>query len=358
MRILLLNFEKGWRGGERQTLLSMQEYRDAGHTVALLARSESELARVTRDEGFIVHEVGSIAGLYRCLWRQRAAFDVFHAQTANTMTCLAVIKPVLHGLTVFTRRTAFPVQRREAITAWKWRRADIFVAITQAAASEPRRLGVTVHHVIPSAVEYHEADDRAIAAMRDQFGIGGRHVIATAAALSEEKDPLTLIEAIHQLRQWRDDFVFLHFGSGGAMDAAARQRVEQLGLQNHYIFAGFHANITDCYRLMHVFVLSSRHEALGSSVLDAFLYEVPVVSTTAGGLRDVLAHGRGIACAPGDAQALAQGVRQVLDKPALSQKMVALARDYVHAEHGVRQMGQRYLDAYAQAVCDASQRAQ
>ena len=35
MRILHLNLEKGWRGGERQTLLTLRGLRAGGHEVAL-----------------------------------------------------------------------------------------------------------------------------------------------------------------------------------------------------------------------------------------------------------------------------------------------------------------------------------
>lgn len=350
MRILMLNFEKGWRGGERQTLLSMQGLREAGHDVALLARRGEKLAQAAREAGFVVHEESGAAGVCRCLLRQRAHYDVFHAQTANTVTWLAILKPVLRGVTVFTRRTAFPVTRRPALTAWKWRRVDVMAALTEAAAAEPRRLGVPVPHIIPSAVIYRDADEGAIAALRQQYRLEGRRVIATAAALSAEKDPLTLINAVHQLREWRDDFVFLHFGGSGSLEASARRRVHELGLEDYYIFAGFHENISDSYRLMDVFVISSRHEALGSVVLDAFLYGVPVVSTSAGGLREVLADGRGILCPTGDSHCLARGMLRVLDEPALRAGLVERAREYVHREHDVRRMTQRYLEAYDRAL--------
>lgn len=355
MRILLLNFEKGWRGGERQTLLSMQQFRAAGHHVVLLARRDAELARAALQKGFAVHEEDGVAGLCRCLWRQRSEFDVFHAQTANTMTWLAVLKPVLRGITVFTRRTAFPVVRRQALTAWKWRRADVLVAITAAAAAEPRRLGVEVHHIIPSAVEYHEADPDAVAELQERYRLADRRVVATAGALTPDKDPLVLIEAVHQLCQWRDDFVFVHFGAMGSMEAPARQRVQELGLQDHYIFAGFHTNITDCYRLMDVFVLSSRNEALGSVVLDAFLYGVPVVSTSAGGLAEILADQRGIVCPVGDSTGLAQGIHRVLDDATLREAMVVSSREYVQREHNVQRMAQRYLAAYGDSAALAAQ---
>ena len=45
MHILQINTEKGWRGGERQTLLSMEGLRDAGVTVTLLCIKNRPLWR-------------------------------------------------------------------------------------------------------------------------------------------------------------------------------------------------------------------------------------------------------------------------------------------------------------------------
>src|SRR5690606_20553946 len=152
MRILQLNFERGWRGGERQTLLTMRQLMLAGHEVELLARKGGELARRARDLDFMVHEFDSAMAVSRFLLARRRQYDVMHAQTANMMTWLALLRPWLKARVVFTRRTAFPLRKNESRNAWKWRQADALVAISDAAAAEPRRLGLRVT-VIPSAVE-------------------------------------------------------------------------------------------------------------------------------------------------------------------------------------------------------------
>ncbi|HUH59563.1 MAG TPA: glycosyltransferase family 4 protein [Candidimonas sp.] len=345
MRILQMNFERGWRGGERQTLLCMRQFRAAGHDVALLARKGAELAQQARKEGFIVHERGGTAGVAGFLIRHGRGFDILHAQTANMMTWLALLKPLLGRRIVFTRRTAFPVRRREKQTAWKWRRADVLVAISKAAAAEPRRLGLDVA-VIPSAIEGKAVGQDRIDALSRQFGLEGKRVLATAAALTHEKDPCTLIRAMHGLVQVRKDVVLLHLGAGGGAEAEAKALVSELGLREHYVFAGFQTGIDDFYRLMDVFVLTSRHEALGTSVLDAFLYSVPVVATATGGLMEVLADGRGVLCPVGDAAALTEGMNRVLDDRGLRASMTEAAREYVLREHDVTIMGTRYLAVY------------
>lgn len=345
MRILQLNFERGWRGGERQTLLTMRQLMLAGHDVELLARKGSELARRAQDLDLMVHECASVWEVCLFLWSRRRHYDVMHAQTANMMTWLAILRPCIKARIVFTRRTAFPLRKHEARNAWKWRQADALVAISDAAAAEPRRLGLRVE-IVPSAVEMLPLNAAHLQAFSVKHGLEGRRVLATAAALTEEKDPLTLIRAVHHLAQTRDDFVFLHLGAGGSEEAAARKLVQELGLASVYCFAGFQENVENLYRLMDVFVLASRHEALGSSALDAFSYGVPVVATDAGGLAEILAEGRGLTSAVGDAAGLAANIARVLDDPVLRATMVERAGRYVAQEHEPAAMGARYLAIY------------
>lgn len=264
---------------------------------------------------------------------------------------------------MFTRRTAFTLHGNEQQTAWKWGQADNLVAISQAAATEPRRLGLDVS-IIPSAVQAQPLDAKNLQDFADAFGLSlpddlkaksnvdadppaRRWVLATAAAMTAEKDPCTLIRAVHLLRQSRDDFVFLHLGAGGDSEYLARELVHDLDLEQHYIFTGFQAHVQDIYRLMDVFVLSSRAEALGTSVLDAFLYHVPVVSTDAGGLKESLADGRGLLCQVGDHEALAEAMLRLLNTPELCEQLTDRAYDYVLREHDVSVMAERYLQVYA-----------
>lgn len=345
MRILQLNFERGWRGGERQTLLTLRQHMLAGHQVELLARKGGELARRAAELDILVHECESIGAVCRFLLSRRRQYDVMHAQTANMMSWLAFLRPWLKTRIVFTRRTAFPLRKHESRNAWKWRQADVLVAISDAAAAEPRRLGLDVV-VIPSAVEARPLNSAHLQTFARQHQLEGKRVLATAAALTEEKDPLTLIDAVHALSLERQDFVFLHLGAGGSQEEAARRRVRELGLESVYCFAGFQEGVENLYRLMDVFVLSSRYEALGSSVLDAFLYGVPVVATNAGGLAEVLADGRGLSSDVGDAAGLAANMARVLDDPVLRATMVERAESYVAREHDPVVMANRYLALY------------
>lgn len=362
MRILQLNFERGWRGGERQTLMTLQHLQQAGHQVSVLARRGEELARRSQAAGFTVIECASAPAAMAYLLRHGRGFDILHAQTASCMSWLALLHVWLPRRVVFTRRTAFAVDkhrveapqgsalsRKERRTRWKWRQADRMAAISQAAAAEPRRLGLSVD-IIPSAIQVLPEDSAYVALLRERWNPDGLRVLGTTAALTAEKDPQTLIRAVHLLAQRRQDFVFLHFGADGSETPIAQELIARMGLEQRYFLAGFEPRPEQAFRLFDGFVLSSRHEALGSSVLDAFVYGVPVAATMAGGLPELLDQGRGYLCAVGDAQALAQAMDDMLDQPDTARQQAAKARRWALQEHSPTTMVQRYLRLYGQLV--------
>jgi len=56
MRVLFVDLEREWRGGQSQALLTIQGLRDNGHEVALLAARNSPLAQRSARRGLsLIH---------------------------------------------------------------------------------------------------------------------------------------------------------------------------------------------------------------------------------------------------------------------------------------------------------------
>ncbi|MBB5192837.1 glycosyltransferase involved in cell wall biosynthesis [Silvimonas terrae] len=347
MNILQLNFENGWRGGERQTFLSMLQFREDGHTVHLLSRAGSEMGRRARDAGFVVHECGGAGGVMGFLIRHGRAYDILHVQTGHMLTW-AVLTRWLHAApVVYSRRVAFRL--KGALTRFKYRHTDLVVAISDACANSVKAVGVDDVPVIADATLPVVTDHARMALMAEKLGLAGRKVVATTSALAADKDPLMLVDAISALKKQRDDFVFVHFGTG-ALQEEVRARVAALQLQDHFLFAGYQQNVEALFGLFDVFVMSSREEGLGSSVLDAFSARIPVASTSAGGLKELLAEERGLLSPPGDATALAQHISALLDKPEWAAGMVERAANYYEQHHRLDTMGRGYLALFDQLL--------
>lgn len=347
MKILQLNLEKGWRGGERQTLFCMQEFAKAGHEVHLLARTGQALAQHAKTQGLTVHNLNKPYQILLWLLLHGRQYDIIHAQTANSLSWAAMAKAFLPGKLVFTRRTAFPLCiSKLKRTLLKWRKADLFVSISELAAEEPRRYGIHPL-IIPSAIQAYTVDPvRAKTFKASLAHLDNKIIIGTTSALTREKDPLSMIQTIALLKAKGFNIVFLHFGHLGEMRTACVARIKQLGLEQEYRLLGFHEYVEDYISLLDIFTMSSTFEALGSSVLDAFWQKVPVVSTQAGGLKEVLADGRGLLCPVSDPQSMAEAISQLITQPEQRQEMIEKAHAYVQAKHLVEPMGRAYLEAF------------
>ena len=152
MRILQINTERGWRGGERQTLLTALGLRAAGDTVELLVRAGGELEREARAQGLRVHATGAGPGMMAWLAVHGKDYDIIHPQTAKGMTWAVLAKFAHRAHIVFTRRTSFPVKRGGWLTRLKWRQADRLVAISDASAQAPLAMGlhpVVIRSAVP-----------------------------------------------------------------------------------------------------------------------------------------------------------------------------------------------------------------
>src|SRR4051812_36894266 len=93
MKILELNFERGWRGGERQTLYNMQGFRDAGLEVILVCRKGYPLEKKALKNNFKVFSYNSVFGVISFLIRNSAKFDIVHAQASHILTYCIITKP-------------------------------------------------------------------------------------------------------------------------------------------------------------------------------------------------------------------------------------------------------------------------
>jgi glycosyltransferase involved in cell wall biosynthesis len=345
MRVLHINTESGWRGGESQTLLTLQGQRDQGISVELFSTAGTELTQLALNQGFAVHLATGLLPLFIWLLFFARRFDILHAHTARGATALACYRCVASVLTVFTRRTDYGSRHKDWLRRLKWRRIDKIVVISQAAAAEPLRLGLQPT-IIKSAVPVTVANQTRISLLLAEHNLARKRLIGTSAVFTADKDPFTNIRAAAEVCKRRSDVVFLHWGAGGALESEAKKYVAELGLSNQYLFLGFVANPQEFYSALSAFSLTSRAEALGTSVLDAMVQHVPVVATSVGGLRETLAEKRGLLAPVGDELAVAEHLLWILSHPEESANMAGRAFDYVRTEHNVDTMVGSYVALY------------
>ena len=144
------------------------------------------------------------------------------------------------------------------------------------------------------------------------------HLIVTRN-LEALYDIPTALRAFAQVRQQHAGARLTVAGSGPEL-AALRQRAAELGLADAVHFAGRidNADISALYGSADVMLNPSTADNMPISILESMASGVPVVSTDAGGIPDLVEHGRtGLLVPVGDHQAMAQAALKVLSDASL-----------------------------------------
>lgn len=342
MHILQLNFQKGWRGGERQTLYNMIGFRNAGYQVSLLCRKDSQMESKARAEGFDIKSFKSIFRVIYFLTFKSRKYKVFHAQTSHIFTFAVITKFFHRGKIIYTRR--IDKSQSGKFTLWKYHQADKVIAISEAVKEIVEKFINRKVDVISDIGVVRDPDEsHAQKLMQNVKQNEGQKIIATTSALTQDKAPADMVEAIRILNSKRKDCIFLHFGSG-PLEQQIKNLIKENHLEDVYFLMGFADNVEDIFCKLDVFAMSSEMEGLGSSVLDAFLYKVPVVSTDAGGLKELVQDGRGILCKKNSPELLAAGIEDLLNSPELRLKITETAFLYVNQFHSIQYITNQYIE--------------
>lgn len=204
--------------------------------------------------------------------------------------------------------------------------------------------------VIPDSVPpAREADPDRVADLRGRFR--GRRVIGTVGALvARDKEPATLIHAFAALAMVRDDLLLVLIGDG-ADRALLERQVAELGLGKQVLFEGFQSDSWVYYAVMDIFALTSRAEGLGTAILDAFAYAVPVVATRAGGIPELIGDDeRGWLARPGDSGDVARCLREALGRPEEARRRASAALELVARKHSIETMAAAYRTLYSELI--------
>jgi glycosyltransferase involved in cell wall biosynthesis len=234
----------------------------------------------------------------------------------------------------------------------KWQHARFGLVITQAILGEVRRTlaGSLPAHlaVAPMGVDL-SAFSRS-SPYRPYEGHGELRLFC-CARLNPGKGYLHLVEAVRLLRMRGLQATLEIAGEddigGRGHRREIERRIQACGIGGSVKLLGAVAEEAVRERLMHahMFVLASLEEPLGVSIMEAMAMEVPVVATGAGGVPELISHGRdGLLVAPASAHAIASAVESVARNPALAQRLSACSRATVRERFSSARSARILLD--------------
>ncbi|MBN1901060.1 glycosyltransferase family 4 protein [Candidatus Sumerlaeota bacterium] len=131
--------------------------------------------------------------------------------------------------------------------------------------------------------------------LRSEFSIPAECiVIGLVGQISKRKGQDLLIGIAPRLIKHNPNIRFLIVGSSREPDYVKQinDMIDNLQLKNYFIFTGDREDMPRVYQAIDILILPSQREGFGRVVAEAEALEIPVVVSDAGGLVEVVEHGR------------------------------------------------------------------
>ena len=326
LKILHIDPERNWGGGEAQVFGLLTYLVAKGHRNDLLTHPQGKLfARSQRlnirTRGFVVRndfDARSGFRLRRLIREEKYDIVHFHTKRAHALS-LWLPRGADAPKYVVTRRMDYPVAKGWYTDLLYNRKVDGVIAISQPIAELLTKAGVNPERIrlIHSGVDARQFEP-AIACRKVDSEI---LVVGSVAVMEERKGHRYLLEAAQSLKR-RGYRIRYRLAGDGSLKNGLEAMVETLGLSDEVSFVGFISDVPAFLAGLDIFVMPSLYEGLGVAVLEAMAAGKAVVASQVGGLAEsVVDSVTGFLVPARDSQGLADAIAKLAGQKSLAHEM-------------------------------------
>lgn len=277
------------------------------------------------------------------------AIDMIHAQTRVTQVMGFWLATMTGCFYVSTCHGFFKTHAsRLMFPCW----GDAVVAISEAVQKhlhDDFQIADERISLIPSGIDirmYPPVDALIKYQMRRKYGLGEEPVVGIIARLSEVKGQDILIKAMKTVHEQIADAKLIIAGEGKT-ESLLRKMVKEFQLERNVLFYPLTHKSVKILPLLDIFVMPSRQEGLGISIMEAQAVGVPVIASRVGGIPSLIEEGRtGFLVEPEDPIALGQTILMVLRDPDRLARVASAGREFIRTNHSADLMVEKALTLY------------
>jgi glycosyltransferase involved in cell wall biosynthesis len=358
MHVVHIDRQRSWTGQINRAFLIVSELRRRGHAVGFISHPGAVLADRARESGIPVESYPlrgaafyvSVPRAARAL--RRRGVDILHCHGARDHI-FGLLVARLAGIPHVIRTKHNHTLPRGAASRLVYRMSDRVIAVSDhvrsgllgagipAAKLETIHDGVDVAHFRPMPRDPSLARSLGIQA--------GDRVIGSVCSLHTRKGIEEILHAFALLQSEPDAPRLKCLLVGKRFEQWAELAL-RLGVRERVLFPGFRREVRELLAQLDVYLLPSRREAGGTSVLEAMAMERPVVASNVGGLAESITRETGLSVPPCDAVALAAAVRRVLADPEAAARRARAARARVVSQYSNEVLVERTLALYERVL--------
>ena len=351
LRILHIDPERNWGGGEAQVFGLLSYLVQRGHHNDLLAHPHGRLFQKcqeldVRTIPLVVRndlDLGSAAKLRRLIRRENYDIVHLHTKRAHALSLWLAHKSPRPKYLV-TRRMDYPESNNWYTRCLYNRKVDGVVAISQRIVELLIEAGVRddAIRLIHSGVDPRPFE----AAVKKSGPRSGGIVVGMVAVLEERKGHGLLLEAARRLKE-QGCRISYRFAGEGSLRKPLEATVDGLGLNEDVRFLGFVADVPGFLAEVDVVVLPSLFEGLGVSVLEAMAAGRAVIASRVGGLPElVIDAATGFLVEPHDVAGLADAIAKLARDRSLLLSMGRRGRERLQKNFTMERMARKNEDYY------------
>lgn len=204
------------------------------------------------------------------------------------------------------------------------------------------RNGIDVELICPS---------RNKTEIRDQLHIAhGNIVVGTLGRLVSVKGHKYLLEAIKLVLEREKKVVFVVAGDGPLFEDMVRY-AKTLGVDKNVRFIGFTDDPISILNAFDIFILTSLHEGIPISLLEAMCLQKPIISTAVGGIPEVIHNGHnGLLIPERDSMAIADACLKLISNQDYGSQLAHSAFHDVSEKYSLRSMVAETINLYKELL--------
>jgi glycosyltransferase involved in cell wall biosynthesis len=344
-----VNLATGFRGGERQTYLLMGRLSNQGWQQKLIARKSGKLAELSQSVDNLTIVETSINPLQYL--GHFANVDIVHMHESRAFLTLHVSGHLRQTPYVLTRR----VQRKPR-QSWLnqsvYSKANAVVTLSDAIGQIVNEsLGIKLNYsVIPSAKTGFSFNSGEVQSIRSR--LKGDFVVGHIGTLDDShKGQLQIIETARRLSAPHPEICFVLVGEGRDFELFKQQTASL----DNIALVGLVDNVGDYLKAFDIFLFPSRHEGLGSILLDALDFGLPVIATDVGGIPEIIENGvNGFLVKPDAIDDICESILGLYSESTLIEQ-IARANTEKAKSYTVGTMADKYAQIYQRILTNHEQ---
>ena len=307
MKILHLSHAMVWGGNEQQLIDLIPELENLNTNNIIFCFKESAINKYCLKNKIkqisipkkSTYSISLALRLNRII--EDYSIDIIHMHTSNSVGTFLLFQIIFNKEigSVFSKKGISDSSSFLSKIKYNFKRIDQFICVSKAVKknfskvlSKKNKLKL---NIVYDGINLNRLKITPLLNIKKEFNLDDKtFIIGSIANHSRAKDLNTLINAIHYLtNNLKETNIFcVQIGNHTNLTNRYTNNIKKLRISKFIKMIGYKNNASSYLTQFNCFCISSIREGLPLSILESFYYKTPVISTSAGGIPEVISDGK------------------------------------------------------------------